>query len=292
MKKRENGSGFHEVFGVKLRRVTAIIGRLQRYGLEEWQASLAVDFMMRELVLPLKNGWMSIDQLLETNLNTTRAAAMDESRKRNKAAQDLGRSVHDAIHSYYRCAQDPDVLERLAAIDPDLKPGTSSFQNWEKMFRVEMIGTERQVFSFTHGYAGTLDLEANLVLPAEDYGKDAPVRHMVVDFKTGQPDPVVIMQTAAYVVALEEMTQKTLDGAVVVYLNTAGLPKWKTYMRPELEPAFEMFLAIKRFCELEDAWRKKEPLGEPSNEDPPSPPSNPAGAPPAETKFDGSLNFD
>lgn len=286
-RKRENGT--HEIFGVELRRVTSIIGRLKRYGLDEWQATCAVDFMMREVLLPLQKGWMTVTQLKETNLDRTRAAALEEARNRNRASVDLGRQVHGAIHQYYRGAQDRRILDRLMAADLELGPGIRGFLEWERLFHVDMIATEKIVFSFNHGYAGTLDLDAGVILPAEDFGADSPVRRMVVDFKTGSHESTVIMQTAAYVVANEEMIGAPMDGAIVVYLGPTGIPKWKLYTRPELEPAFKMFMVVKEFCELEDAWRKKEPDEESSdNGNPPSPPSSAAGTHPATPTFGDS----
>ena len=286
--RKKDTNGLYDIFGVELPRVTAIIGRLRRYGLDEWQATCAVDFMLREFLLPLQKGWMSLDQLKETNIEKARLAAMDESRNRMKAAQDLGRQVHAAIHRYYKCAQDPKFIERTLEAEPELRPGLESFQEWERLFRVDMIGTEKQVFSFEHGFAGTLDLEAGVVLPAEDFGADAPVRHMVIDFKTGAPDPVVVMQLAAYAVALEEMTRTPMDGGIAVYLNPeTGIPKWKIYTRTELEPAWVMFSTIKKFVELEEAWKKREPSDVAL---PPSPPN--ADSPSATDAPDGSLKFE
>lgn len=292
MRERKNGN-FHEIFGVELRRVTSIIGRLKRWGLDSWQASCAVDFMMRELAIPLQRGWMTIDQLKETNLDKTREAAMDESRRRMKGARDLGRQVHAAIHTHYKAGQDKRILKNIAAADPELMPGIEAFLEWERLFHVDMIDTEKTVFSFVHNYAGTADLEAGVVLPAEDFGEDAPVRRVIADFKTGSPDSTMAMQLAAYVVANEEMARVEMDAGIIVYLNPdTGVPKWKIYTRPELEAPFIMFRTIKEFVELEEAWKKKEPNGGSSAE--PLPPLNPStAAPPADTNAAGdSPNFE
>lgn len=287
MRGRKNG--FHDVFGVELRRVTSILGRLKRYGMDEWQATCAIDFMMRELVLPLHKGWMTIEQLRETDLDRSREAAMEESRKRMKAARDRGHQVHAAINRYYKAAQDKRIITNTAVSEPELAAGLKAFLEWERLFRVDMVGTEKQVFSFRHGFAGTADLEAGVVLPAEDYGADAPVRHAVVDFKTGSPDPTTVIQLAAYAVALEEMNRAPMDCGIVVYLNAdTGIPRWKIYTRVELEPAWIMFKTLKDFVELEDAWKKKEPdEGEsPAHALPPH-----AGPPPANDGAGGSPEY-
>jgi len=257
MKKR--GDEFYNIFGADFRRVTSIIGRLRRYGLDEWQASCAVDFMMSEFVLPLQKGWMSIEQLRELDLQRSRRAAMDESRRRMKEAQGLGRDVHDAIHKYYQAGREPKILDQLVAADPEIRLGIEAFRKWERDYHVDMVATEKQVFSFSRKYAGTLDLLAGIVLPEEDFGDAIPkVRLYVVDFKTGGPEPLNVLQLAAYVVAVEEMERKGLDGAGLVYLDKeTGVPKWKGYKRDELLMPFLLFEKIKSFIELEDEWKGK-----------------------------------
>jgi len=285
---RKGDGEFYDIFGVEFRRVTSILGRLNRFGLTEWQATCAIDFMIRELAVPLQKGWMSLDQLKETNLEKTRKAALDESRKRMKAAQDVGRKVHKAIHDYYRAGRDKALLDRLIGLDSEISCGVKAFLEWERLFHVDMIASEKQVFSFEHGFAGTLDLEAKVVFPAEDYGEDAPLYRVVADFKTGSPDPATIMQLGAYTIANEEMARRKMDGGVVVYLDKeTGVPRWKIYKRPELEPAIEMFLTLKHYVDLETEWRKKEPIeGEPSDDM--SHPSPSFGdAPPSQPLADG-----
>ena len=272
--KKGNGE-FYDVFGVEFRRVTSILGKLKRWGLDEWGTTCAIDFMLRELFYPLQKGWMSLDQLKETNLEKTRKAALDESRKRMKSAQDLGRKVHKVIHDYYRSGQDKALLERLIGLDPEISRGIKAFLKWERLFHVKPRATEKQVFSFEHGFAGTLDLEADVVFPAEDYGEDAPIYWVVIDFKTGNASPTHIMQLGAYDLANEEMTRRRMDGGIAVYLDPdTGLLRWKIYKRPELEPVIEMFLTLKKYVDLETEWKKKEPdEGEPSEAaiTPPSP---------------------
>ena len=279
MKKRDGE--FYDIFGVEFRRVTSILARLRRFGLDEWQSSCAIDFMLREIIYPLQKGWMSLDQLKETDLERTRKAALDESRKRMKSAQDLGRKVHKAIHDYYRAGQDKALIDRLIKLDPEISRGLKAFLEWERLFHVNMIASEKQVFSFEHGFAGTLDLEADVVFPAEDYGEDAPIYHVIADFKTGNPDPATIMQLGAYVIANEEMTKSKMDGGIVVYLDKeTGVPRWKIYKRPELEPAIEMFLTIKHYVDLETEWKKREPDEGESSEENVTPSSSFGDAPP------------
>jgi len=288
MKETKGNGEFYEIFGTKFRRVTSILARLKRFGLEEWQATCAVDFMMSELVVPLHKGWMTIEQLRETDLERVRRSAMDESRKRMLTAQNKGRDVHKAIHDYYAAGQDPAVLERIVKTDPDIALPIGAFRKWERDYHVDMAASERQVLSVSRRYAGTLDLEAGIVLPNEDYGEKENSRHYVIDFKTGNPDPVSVLQVAAYVVAVEEMDHCRIDGAGIVYLNReTGIPRWKGYSRNELLLPFLLFEKIKSFVDMEYDWRKKEP----DEEGPPDTPMPPPAAPPAGTPPGGSSSI-
>ena len=154
-----------------------------------------------------------------------------------------------------------------------------------------MISTEKFVFSFEHNYAGTLDQEATIILPEESCGENPPRRRYINDFKTGSPDPNTIMQLGAYVLANEEMTRAKMDGAGIVYIDgETGWPKWKGYTRDELEFPIKMFLALRDYVELEDAWRKKEPEHTGESPEPSSPPLNIA-EPNQQHLPGGSLDF-
>jgi CRISPR/Cas system-associated exonuclease Cas4 (RecB family) len=276
---RKRGNGYHEVFGVELRRVTSILDRLKRWGLDEWQASCAIDFIMSELVAPLAKGWMTLQQLQETDLERIRDGAMDEARKKMKASQTLGRRVHDAIHGYYKATQNRALLERIAKAEPELEPGIRGFMAWEDEFKVEMVFSERLVFSFSRKYSGQLDLQAKIILPSENCGEDPPRRLYVVDFKTGNPDPKHVIQIAAYAMAVEEMGRREVDGAGLVYLDQdTGKPRWKGYERRQLLMPFMMFEKIKGFCDLEDEWKRGDSDFE---EGPPANDTSPAAAPAA-----------
>jgi hypothetical protein len=243
MRKRENGT--HNIFGIEFRRVTSILGRLNRFGLEGWQASCAVDHVMSELVLPLIKGWMSIEQLQETDLERVRRAALDASAKKLNDAALTGRAIHRIINDYYRQGQNPRVIDQGRLLDPVYARALDAFRTWEQKYHVDMVASERQVFSLKHNYAGTLDLEAGIWIRGA-------VRHYVVDFKTGSRDSATIMQLAAYVEAVEEMDGKTLDGAGIVYLDKEmGTPKWVGFSREELRGPFELFTKLLSFIDLE-----------------------------------------
>jgi CRISPR/Cas system-associated exonuclease Cas4 (RecB family) len=288
--KKGEPNGFHDIFGVKFRRVTSILGRLSRFGLDDWQVTCAIDFMMSELVLPLQKGWLTIEQLKDMDLERTRKAAMDESRRRMKAKQTIGRRAHKVIHDYYAGGQHKDFIEQVVRGEPDLAAALRAFLTWEEEFSVEMMFSERLVFSFSRKYAGTTDLQARIVLPHEHVSEDPPKRIYVVDFKTGKPDPKDLLQIAAYTVAVEEMGRFEADGAGLVYLDQeTGRPRWKGYTRQELYLPFMMFEKLKGFVELEDERKDKEDF----EEDPPADNASTfAAAPPAAATPAGPPTFE
>lgn len=289
MKKGE-ANGFHEVFGVKLRRVTSILARLSRFGLDEWLGTCAVDFMMSEIVTPLQKGWMTLEQLKETDLERVRKTAMEESRRIMKAKQTIGRRVHKIIQNYYAALQRKDFIEQVIKGERDLELPLRAFLAWESEFAVEMMFSERTIFSFSRKYAGTTDLQAKLTLPNENCGEDPPRRVYVVDFKTGNPDPKDLIQIAAYTVAVEEMGRAEIDGAGLVYLDQeTGKPHWKGYERQQLYLPFMMFEKIKGFVELEDDLKSKEDYEEGS---PADNASTFAAAPPAAATPAGPPTFE
>jgi hypothetical protein len=245
---------FYDIFGQEFRSVTTVTNRLKKYGLENWQASEAVSFVMRELVDPLRRGWMTKEQLEETDLERMKAAAMDEARRKRDAAADKGRLIHRIIHEYYRTGQDLKVLQGYARYDPGTSEALEAFQTWEKDYSVTPIWTEHEVYHIERRYAGTLDLYAEIILPSEKFSReDDRRRRYVIDFKSGQMDIGSVMQVAAYAMAVEAMENITVDGAAIVLLDQeTGKPKWKGYSRESLGLPSLMFRKILEFCELED----------------------------------------
>jgi len=256
MRKDREAAGYHEVFGVELRRVTSILDRVKRFGLDEWQASCALDYLIGEILEPLRKEWMTVQQLKETDLELTRKTAMGESRRIMKAKQGFGRRAHEVIHDYYKAGQDRNLIGGTIRMEPELKLALMAFCKWEDEYDVQMTHAERLVFSFSKKYSGTLDLEATVVLPNENAGDPPPRRLYIFDFKTGSPEPTQVMQLAAYVVAVEEMERRQVDGAGLVFLDPAtGRPRAKLFERSDLYIPFMMFERLKGFVDLEDEWR-------------------------------------
>ena len=94
-----------------------------------------------------------------------------------------------------------------------------AFQDWATSVQLKPLLIEQIVFSTTHGYAGTMDLLAEV--------KGVP---MLIDFKTGKAIYAEsALQSVAYQVALAEMGHTPAQGGLIV-----RLPKVQT------DPAFEV----------------------------------------------------
>ena len=259
--KAQNGrhNGFYDVFGQEYRSVTTIIDRLKKWGLDDWQASEAINNLFREIIMPLREGWMTLDQLKETDLERVRKDAMGESRRNRDKAGDRGREIHEIIHEFYRCKKDPGVLEGMVKYEPGLTEALQAFRKWDEDYHVEPVWAEHRVYSIANQYAGTLDLFARVILPSEYFARDDDkIRLYVIDFKSGNIDVGSVMQIAAYAKAVEEMNGTPIDGAALVQLNKeTGMPKWKGFEREELELPFLMFMQVKGFYDMEDIWKGK-----------------------------------
>ncbi|MEO7837631.1 MAG: PD-(D/E)XK nuclease family protein [Acidimicrobiales bacterium] len=174
-------------------------------------------------------------------------------RKRDLAA-DTGSSIHD-------------VLEAMAHEQPipDDAPFAAYLSSWRDAYRPRILESEAQVVSIADGYAGSLDLIADV------YG-----RRLIIDLKTsklldGQGRPKNVsrdwcLQLAAYRYAERifeddrswEMTE--VEGAAVLWIPQDVPDEWKFIEVPAAAPEYRAFLAAKA---THDDHRKyeKESLG-------------------------------
>lgn len=129
-----------------------------------------------------------------------------------------------------------------------------AYEDWRKNAGIKPLMIEQTVFSRQHGYAGTMDLCADVA----EYGALA-----VLDWKTGKAIyEEALLQNAAYVQALVEMGHALTPN---VYGMIVRLPKMETdpefevrIIRPEEQAdLFEAFLAAKRlwsFIQKHSKW--------------------------------------
>jgi hypothetical protein len=99
-------------------------------------------------------------------------------RKRDDAA-DFGTALHDALGEL--------VAEKPVRLIPGAEAHQKALVEWWEAYRPLVYDSEVQVFNLTAGYAGSLDLIAEI------YG-----RRYLLDLKTGTLGPDVRLQLAAY----------------------------------------------------------------------------------------------
>ena len=159
-------------------------------------------------------------------------------------AGDIGTEVHNRIEWEIRSIMGLEQLAPPSELSPDAAVAWAAFSTWKQDVGLVPKGIEQVVWSRMFGYAGTLDLFADVTVPV--LGE----RTAVFDWKTGKAIyPEAKVQAAAYAHALLEMEHvKELPWGCIV-----RLPKLSTdpgfevcWISPqELEKHFQGFLAAK-----------------------------------------------
>lgn len=176
--------------------VTSVLKLLDKPALVQWSANCAVEAIRKGLgdgthVL----GASELEALLQQ--------AKTAHRKISKEATDIGSLVHKFAESV--------LVDRRAAMpsDPQAAKGAAAFLDWLHSHQIEPIDVERMVFSKRWYYAGTCDL----------YGRiDNDL--CVLDFKTSSGLYLeMLLQLAAYAVALEEELSERIDTGWIVRLD-------------------------------------------------------------------------
>lgn len=115
-----------------------------------------------------------------------------------------------------------------------------AFEEWQKSVTFKPILIEQTVFSATHGYAGTLDLLAEIE------GKQT-----VVDFKTGKSIyGEAMLQNVAYQEALAEMDHQRAEAGLILRLPKVETdPNFEPVPVPPASELFPTFLHVKAVWE-------------------------------------------
>lgn len=173
------------VDGVRKTGVTTYISKLDKsMALGKWQQGVTAGFLLDLLAKGVK-----IDEEKAVE------AVIQHEIQRDEAA-DIGKEIHAWCEHFIRHELGQKGYEKLPAI-PDFKEavsGVNAFMAWKDKHKVKFISTERFVYSKTHNYVGTMDLEAKI-----------DGLHCAGDFKSSNDlYNSVRMQLAAYVFADEE----------------------------------------------------------------------------------------
>ena len=150
-------------------------------------------------------------------------------------AGEIGAQVHHLVEWNLRRELGQTVGPEPRVVD-DAQWAFMSFQDWANSVDLKPKHIEQTVFSRVHGYAGTMDLlaEVNGVL-------------ILIDFKTGKAIYAeAFLQNAAYQVALSEMGHSTPTGGLIVRLPKIQTdPAFEVAAVPPVVDLFPTFLAAK-----------------------------------------------
>jgi hypothetical protein len=236
-KKRENRSGsrWYNIEGSEYPSVTTILGAIAKPALIAWSANVEREMVMNASV-QLYNDIAGTPKMsptaylmsLKTRVGTVRAG-----QKELQKAGDIGSQTHALIEWNLRAR-----LMQEAGPSPHISDKAMwafmAWEDWAKSVDLKPIWVEQTVWSDTHGYAGTMDLLA------EVNGKLT-----VLDWKTGKAIyPEAQLQNAAYRHALREMGHgDPVQGIIVRLPKNTEDPEFEAKLIDTPEPKLmETFL--------------------------------------------------
>jgi len=161
--------------------------------------------------------------------------------KEVERAQETGTQAHHLIEWASRKAIGQEVGPEPKVREEALW-AYMAWEDWVKQHRVRPIRIEQQVWSRRYGYAGTMDLLAEV---------DGELS--LVDYKTGKAVyEESYLQNVAYQVALAEMGHGTPTRGYIVRLpKLTSDPAFEVVSVPPVSELFPVFLAV---CEVWKWW--------------------------------------
>lgn len=194
---------------------TGITGVIDKSGaLVGWAKNQVLDYIRERVVFDSKGAFVLDHKgarlpLDEIQLATLLQEAKYADKRKTEKAATIGTTVHEWVERHIKLILDGHAKQLPAPRNKTVLNGVSAFLQWEAANKVEYIFSERQVLSIKHWFAGTLDILAVV------NGKLS-----VVDIKTtsGVYDEM-FLQTAAYVIALEEEFGEKIEQRIIVHLN-------------------------------------------------------------------------
>lgn len=156
--------------------VTSILQCINKPALMPWAAGMASDH------------WLKAMKASRTDLEAIYKEAKGAHRKKAQDAANIGQNVH----LYAECTFKKTELPKLET--DQAKRGVEAFHKWLDAHKVEIVDSERRIFSKDYYYAGTCDFTAKIdgVLGVGDIKTSSGIY------------PEMRLQTAAYQHALEE----------------------------------------------------------------------------------------
>lgn len=168
--------------------VTTILQTLGKPALVPWAAKVTGDYFYNAV----NSGRTDYAAILKEAKAAHRNIAKD--------AADIGQNVHLYAECTFKKLPLPELLTDQA------KRGVEAFHKWLDAHKVEVLASERRIFSHEHYYAGTCDFVANI-----------DGKKVVGDIKTSSGIyPEMRLQTAAYQHALQEEKKITFDERLII----------------------------------------------------------------------------
>lgn len=156
--------------------VTSILNCISKPALMPWAIGVTRDY------------WLEAVNAGRTDFAKIHKESWNASKNISKGAADIGKNVHEYAECYFKKQALPELMTEQA------KRGVEAFHAWTDAHKINILASERRVFSREHHYAGTCDFVAEI---------DGVMG--VGDIKTSSGIyPEMRLQTAAYQHAIEE----------------------------------------------------------------------------------------
>jgi hypothetical protein len=217
--------------------VTTILSVIGKPALIAWSAKVEREAVASASLSLYKDthGTPLMSDLAYLNTLQTRLGKEKAHTKELAKAGDIGSQAHKLIEWNLRAS-----LMQEAGPSPHVTDKATwafmAWEDWKKSVNLTPIWIEQTVWSDTHGYAGTMDLLA------EVNGKLT-----VLDWKTGKAIyPEAFIQNAAYRHALREMGHgDPVQGIIVRLPKNTEDPDFEVKMCPPEKDCMEVFLHAK-----------------------------------------------
>jgi predicted RecB family nuclease len=189
--------------------VTTILGAVGKPALIQWAANEERAFVM-ETAANLYEDIHGTPKMERVTFLSTMLTRLGKEKAHQRALAKAG-AIGSQVHALIEWTLRAQLCEKPGPSPAITEKGMwafSVFQKWAKSVSLKPILIEQTVWSATHGYAGTLDLLA------EVEGKLT-----VIDWKTGKRVyPEAHLQNAAYRHALREMGHSDAEQGIIVRL--------------------------------------------------------------------------
>lgn len=236
--------------GGKYPSVTVVLGAIAKPALINWAAKNEREMVLRAAAdlwedLPIttpKMGRTAYLSTLDGRIGKTKAHAKELAK-----AADIGTEVHGLIEWHMRTE-----LQQKVGPEPHVQEKAlwafMAWEDWRKQANLVPLAVEQTVWSSKHGYAGTMDLYAELDLPTGGRGR------VVLDWKTGKAlYGESSLQNAAYVEAMIEMghAERPVSGLIVRLPKVETDPGFET----KFIPAEDQTPLLKVFLHVLELWK-------------------------------------